>query len=57
MESTAAAESKEFVLCFDGTGYTFRGDNADSNVLKIYRVSDHEHELVPLSSPYIDRRC
>lgn len=37
MEQTA--HGKEFVLCFDGTGYRFRGDEADSNVLKIYRVS------------------
>lgn len=39
MERTAIADTREFVLCFDGTGYKFRGDDADSNVLKIYRVS------------------
>ncbi|PLN82614.1 hypothetical protein BDW42DRAFT_200364 [Aspergillus taichungensis] len=38
MERAAIAESREFVLCFDGTGYKFRGDEADSNVLKIYRM-------------------
>lgn len=38
MERTAA-DNREFVLCFDGTGYKFRGDESDSNVLKIYRVS------------------
>ncbi|KAJ5643576.1 uncharacterized protein N7484_006083 [Penicillium longicatenatum] len=37
MERAAVADTKEFVLCFDGTGYKFRGDEADSNVLKIYR--------------------
>jgi hypothetical protein len=30
---------KEFVLCFDGTGNKFHGDESDSNVLKIFRVS------------------
>jgi uncharacterized protein (DUF2235 family) len=30
---------KQFVLCFDGTGNKFCGDESDSNVLKIYRVS------------------
>ena len=33
-----AAGAKQIVLCFDGTGYEFRGDDTDSNVLKIYRV-------------------
>ncbi|KAJ5496978.1 hypothetical protein N7463_008965 [Penicillium fimorum] len=33
-------DTKEFVLCFDGTGYKFRGDESDSNVLKIYRMLD-----------------
>lgn len=32
-------DAVSIVLCFDGTGYRFRGDEADSNVLKIYRVS------------------
>ncbi|KAF7183709.1 hypothetical protein CNMCM7691_004059 [Aspergillus felis] len=31
---------KQFVLCFDGTGYKFRGDESDSNVLKIFRMLD-----------------
>lgn len=30
---------KHFVLCFDGTGNKFSGDQSDSNVLKIFRVS------------------
>lgn len=33
------ASPKELVLCFDGTGYNFTGDESDSNVLKVYRVS------------------
>lgn len=32
-------DPKELVLCFDGTGYKFTGDESDSNVLKVYRVS------------------
>ena len=42
MERTAVADSREFVLCFDGTGYKFRGDDTDTNVLKIYRVSCYD---------------
>ncbi|GKZ81422.1 hypothetical protein AnigIFM56816_005941 [Aspergillus niger] len=38
MERAAVVDNKEFVLCFDGTGYKFRGDEADSNILKIYRM-------------------
>ncbi|EAU35203.1 conserved hypothetical protein [Aspergillus terreus NIH2624] len=31
---------KQFVLCFDGTGNKFCGDESDSNVLKIFRMLD-----------------
>ncbi|OXV06716.1 hypothetical protein Egran_05516 [Elaphomyces granulatus] len=31
---------KTFVLCFDGTGNKFSGDESDSNVLKIFRMLD-----------------
>ncbi|PYH45495.1 T6SS phospholipase effector Tle1-like catalytic domain-containing protein [Aspergillus saccharolyticus JOP 1030-1] len=31
---------KHFVLCFDGTGNKFCGDESDSNVLKIFRMLD-----------------
>lgn len=31
---------KKFVLCFDGTGNKFQGDDSDSNILKIYRMLD-----------------
>lgn len=34
-----SAQPKQFVLCFDGTGNKFAGDESDSNVLKIFRVS------------------
>lgn len=33
-----SAVPKQFVLCFDGTGNKFAGDESDSNVLKIFRV-------------------
>lgn len=39
MQRPALDDTREFVLCFDGTGYKFHGDEGDSNVLKIYRVS------------------
>ncbi|KAL4928490.1 T6SS phospholipase effector Tle1-like catalytic domain-containing protein [Aspergillus undulatus] len=32
--------AKQFVLCFDGTGNKFAGDESDSNVLKIFRMLD-----------------
>jgi uncharacterized protein (DUF2235 family) len=31
---------RKLVLCFDGTGNQFRGDDADSNILKIFRMLD-----------------
>lgn len=34
------ARPKTFVLCFDGTGNKFSGDESDSNVLKIFRMLD-----------------
>ncbi|KAJ5609102.1 hypothetical protein N7528_009669 [Penicillium herquei] len=35
-----APAPKQFVLCFDGTGNKFAGDESDSNVLKIFRMLD-----------------
>lgn len=34
---------KTFVLCFDGTGNKFLGTDADSNILKIYRMLNRDH--------------
>ncbi|KAJ5683041.1 hypothetical protein N7462_006206 [Penicillium macrosclerotiorum] len=31
-------QKKQFVLCFDGTGNKFAGDESDTNLLKIYRM-------------------
>lgn len=33
---------RKFVLCFDGTGNKFHGTDADSNILKIYRMLDRD---------------
>ncbi|KAF2740474.1 hypothetical protein EJ04DRAFT_600775 [Polyplosphaeria fusca] len=35
---------KKFVLCFDGTGNKFSGTDADSNILKIYRMLDRSDD-------------
>jgi uncharacterized protein (DUF2235 family) len=37
-------DHKKFVLCFDGTGNKFSGTDADSNILKIYRMLDRTDE-------------
>ncbi|KAF4944381.1 hypothetical protein FSARC_14688 [Fusarium sarcochroum] len=37
------AEPKKLILCFDGTGNTFSGSNADTNVVKILRKMDRNH--------------
>ena len=34
----------ELVLCFDGTGNTFRSDGGESNILKIFRMLDRTKE-------------
>ncbi len=31
---------RKLVLCFDGTGNKFHGDESDSNILKIFRMLD-----------------
>ncbi|KAJ3534010.1 hypothetical protein NM208_g7724 [Fusarium decemcellulare] len=36
-------EHKKLILCFDGTGNTFSGTNADTNVVKILRKLDRNH--------------
>jgi uncharacterized protein (DUF2235 family) len=33
-------KARKLVLCFDGTGNKFRGDDSDSSILKIYRMLD-----------------
>ena len=48
---------RKIVLCFDGTGNKFHGDDSDSNILKIYRMLDRtasdqckSHLLIPRSN-------
>ncbi|KAH8433374.1 T6SS phospholipase effector Tle1-like catalytic domain-containing protein [Aspergillus melleus] len=35
---------RELILCFDGTGNTFRADGSESNILKIFRMLDRKRE-------------
>ncbi|KYK62026.1 hypothetical protein DCS_03171 [Drechmeria coniospora] len=39
----ARPEPKKLVLCFDGTGNTFSGSNADTNVVKMLNKLDRNH--------------
>ncbi len=41
-ETAVNQRPKTFVLCFDGTGNKFSGTDADSNILKIYRMLDRD---------------
>lgn len=34
------SKHRKLVLCFDGTGNKFQGDDSDSNILKIFRMLD-----------------
>lgn len=36
---------RQIVLCFDGTGNTFRADGADTNILKIYRMLEKNDDV------------
>lgn len=38
-----AKEPNKLILCFDGTGNTFSGSNADTNVVKILNKLDRHH--------------
>ena len=42
LERSRPVPRKTFVLCFDGTGNKFHGDDSDSNILKIYRMLDRD---------------
>ncbi|KAK5662491.1 hypothetical protein OQA88_8403 [Cercophora sp. LCS_1] len=49
---------RKIVLCFDGTGNKFHGDDSDSNILKIYRMldrtaSDQFHYYQPGIGTYV----
>lgn len=43
MEASTPGQRK-LVLCFDGTGNKFHGDDSDSNILKIFRMLDRSAE-------------
>ncbi|KAL1836746.1 hypothetical protein VTJ49DRAFT_4721 [Mycothermus thermophilus] len=58
--STVDAQRKprKIVLCFDGTGNKFHGDDSDSNILKIFRMldrtaSDQFHYYQPGIGTYV----
>lgn len=36
--SEPGQKPRKLVLCFDGTGNKFHGDDSDSNILKIFRM-------------------
>ena len=38
--SSSRRKARKIVLCFDGTGNKFHGDDSDSNILKIFRMLD-----------------
>ncbi len=40
VDPTPRRVRRKFVLCFDGTGNKFSGTDADSSILKIYRMLD-----------------
>ena len=43
MENNVKSKTKtarKLVLCFDGTGNSFTGEDADTNVVKIYQMCD-----------------
>ncbi|TQV91927.1 hypothetical protein V2A60_005978 [Cordyceps javanica] len=43
LEAPAQGQRK-LVLCFDGTGNKFHGDDSDSNILKIFRMLDRSSQ-------------
>ncbi|KAI5924864.1 hypothetical protein F4810DRAFT_718686 [Camillea tinctor] len=43
-DTTSKKTPKKLVLCFDGTGNTFSGSTADTNVVKIYDKLDRDSE-------------
>ncbi|KAF5575896.1 hypothetical protein FPCIR_12913 [Fusarium pseudocircinatum] len=43
-EAISTDEFVKLILCFDGTGNTFSGTNADTNVVKILRKLDRNHK-------------
>lgn len=42
-EAIVPDEHTKLIICFDGTGNTFSGTNADTNVVKILRKLNRNH--------------
>lgn len=38
------SRARSLVLCFDGTGNTFRADGTETNILKIFRMLDRTED-------------
>ncbi|KAK4156009.1 hypothetical protein C8A00DRAFT_31173 [Chaetomidium leptoderma] len=56
--SCSHRKPRKIVLCFDGTGNKFHGDDSDSNILKIFRMldrtaSDQYHYYQPGIGTYV----
>ncbi|KAK4101148.1 hypothetical protein N658DRAFT_426017 [Parathielavia hyrcaniae] len=56
--SSSHRKPRKIVLCFDGTGNKFHGDDSDSNILKIFRMldrtaSDQYHYYQPGIGTYV----
>lgn len=43
-KSPSLSQQKRLVLCFDGTGNKFTGDESDTNIVKIYEMLDRNTE-------------
>lgn len=44
LRTDCTMSARQIVLCFDGTGNTFRTDGTDTNVLKICRMLEKSDE-------------
>lgn len=53
-QAEATKEPTKLILCFDGTGNSFSGSNADTNVVKILRMLDRTH---PNQYHYYQSKC
>lgn len=42
-DEATTKEPNKLILCFDGTGNTFSGSNADTNVVKLLNKLDRHH--------------
>lgn len=40
----SSSSPRRIVLCFDGTGNSFQGNESDTNIVKIYQMLDRHRE-------------